>query len=176
MSKRNENAGGGFLGEGDKQRYREKPVPYISRLTETGVLTIGWDRLMRQPQNYREIPEKKVAVNNISHFSEQEIEQRVEFNWFRSNDEEAKALKLALIDAMEVRITREDPDARVESIDFTWDILSYSQREIRIQLDIDNAERIAEDFGEPDNLSVTFWGTEYFTSSQGQEVRYGEEV
>ena len=83
---------------------------------------------------------------------------------------------MALIDALEIRITREDPEANVEQIEFTWDILSYSQRYIQIQLDIENAERIAEDFGEPDNLSVTFWGTEYFKSSTGEEVKYGEEV
>ena len=43
-----------------------------------------------------------------------------------------EALRLALIDALEIRITREDPEANVEQIEFTWDILSYSQRYIKI--------------------------------------------
>ena len=63
---------------------------------------------------------------------------------------------------MEIRILREDPEAAVDPIKFTWDIVSYSQSSIKIQLDIKNAEQIADDLGEPDNLSVTFWGTEYF--------------
>ena len=63
---------------------------------------------------------------------------------------------------MEIRILREDPEAEVDPINFTWDIVSYSRSSIKIQLDIKNAEQIADDLGEPDNLSVTFWGTEYF--------------
>ena len=43
-------------------------------------------------------------------------------------------------------------------------------------MDIKNPESIADDLGEPDILSVTFWGTEFFTSSEGKEVRFGEEV
>ena len=57
----------------------EKPIPYISRLTETGVLTIGWDREMAPPQKYEIIPEEKVAVDDYSQFSEREIEERLDF-------------------------------------------------------------------------------------------------
>ena len=57
----------------------EKPIPYISRLTETGVLTIGWDREMDPPQKYEIIPEEKVAVEDYSRFSEREIEERLKF-------------------------------------------------------------------------------------------------
>ena len=92
---------------------------------------------MVPPQNYVDIPDSKVAVDDFSRFSEEEIDQRLEFRWFRvgddsNEDEEMEALRLALIDALEIRITREDPEANVEQIEFTWDILSYSQRYIKI--------------------------------------------
>lgn len=41
---------------------------------------------------------------------------------------------------------------------------------------INNAMDVGDYFGEPDNLSVTFWGTEYFKSSAGHEVMFGSEV
>ena len=47
---------------------------------------------------------------------------------------------------------------------------------MKLQLDIKNPESIADDLGEPDILSVTFWGTNYFKSSEGREVRFGAEV
>ena len=75
-----------------------------------------------------------------------------------------------------MRITREDPDAEVPPIEFTWDILGYNSRFLQIQLEIKNPESIGDDFGEPDNLSVTFWGTKYFKSQEGVEVGYGSEV
>ena len=97
---------------------------------------------MKTPLDYAVIPEKKVAVDDISLFDTEEKEQRLEFGWFKQEniDGELLALRLALIDAMEIRITREDPDAEVDPIKFTWDIVSYAQTSIKIQLDIENAE------------------------------------
>lgn len=69
----------------------------------------------------------------MSQFRGDDIEERLEFSWFRLEEAESvRAIRLALIDALEVRITREDPDAPVDPIDFTWDIVSYSQRQIVI--------------------------------------------
>ena len=72
------------------------------------------------------IPNTKIAVEDISRFSESDIDNRIEFGWFqRDGDGKMEALRLALIDAMEIRITREDPEAEVDPIMFTWDIVSY---------------------------------------------------
>lgn len=81
-----------------------------------------------------------------------------------------------MIDALEVRIERKDPDVDLDPISFTWDIVSYSDKFISLQLDIKNPEKLAENFGEPDVLSVTFWGTKYFKSSDGFEVKFGSSV
>ena len=47
-----------------------------------------------------------------------------------------------------MRILREDPE--IIPIDFSWDIMSYSDNQIELQLDIKNSEQIGENFGEPE--------------------------
>lgn len=34
-----------------------KPIPYVHDLTQTGVMTIGWDKLMVPPTNYTVLPQ-----------------------------------------------------------------------------------------------------------------------
>ena len=40
----------------------ERPIPYIKELRTDGLLTIGWDRNMIVPQNYKEIEPARIAV------------------------------------------------------------------------------------------------------------------
>lgn len=75
-----------------------------------------------------------------------------------------------------MRIRRADPDSDSGPIVFSWKVASYTQRFLQLQLDIKNPESIADDLGDPDILSVTFWGTNFFKSSEGKEVRFGAEV
>jgi hypothetical protein len=53
---------------------QKKPVPFIKSLSDSGLLTIGWDELMVPPFEYEKIPERKVAIRDWSAFSPQEIE------------------------------------------------------------------------------------------------------
>lgn len=73
---------------------------------------------------------------------------------------------MALIDALEVRILQDDIER--EPINFTWDIVNYEDESIDLQLNIRNPESIGDDFGEPDTLSITFWGTKFFKSTAGR--------
>jgi len=57
-------------------------------------------------------------------------------------------MRVALIDALEVRILKDDEER--DPINFSWDVVSYTETFIELQLDIRNPELIAEDFGEPD--------------------------
>lgn len=41
---------------------------------------------------------------------------------------ELEAIRLALIDALEVRIERKDPDVDLDPISFTWDIFDYNSQ------------------------------------------------
>lgn len=84
----------------------QRPEPYILRITETGLVTVGWDQRMLPPNDYKEIPEKKVAIDDISAFTQDEINDRISYGWFIYEDLIEAPLKLALIDSLEVRILR----------------------------------------------------------------------
>lgn len=44
----------------DNENLPSRPKPYIARITETGLITIAWDREMEMPPKYEDIPQKKV--------------------------------------------------------------------------------------------------------------------
>lgn len=48
----------------------ERPVPYIARLTDTGLLTIGWDRKMQYLEGFENLPRTKVAIEDYSLLSQ----------------------------------------------------------------------------------------------------------
>ena len=80
---------------------------------------------MRPPEGYEALLDLKVAIDDYSAFTADEVKERLEFAWFReegSND----AIRLALIDALEVRIRRADPDSDSEPIMFSWEVISYT--------------------------------------------------
>ena len=82
---------------------------------------------------------------------------------------------LALIDALEVRILRETDYWFDQEVRFTWFVSDYSAQFLDLQIDVRNPENIGET-GEPDIISVTFWGTRYFKDVKDYEVLYGTEL
>ena len=42
----------------------DQPIPYIKDLSPTGVLMIGWDRLMAAPEDYTEINPTQVGIRD----------------------------------------------------------------------------------------------------------------
>lgn len=58
---------------------------------------------MDPPVEYEVIPEAKVAVYDYKDLSSEDIQERVEFEWFK-NEGDLMATRLALIDALEVRL------------------------------------------------------------------------
>lgn len=54
------------LAETGSQYSPGQPVPYISSLTEFGVLTITWDKLMQDIHNITEVPPAKVMIRKDS--------------------------------------------------------------------------------------------------------------
>ena len=57
----------------------------------------------------------------------------------------------------------------------TWKMLDYSKENIWIQLYFAYPPRVSEHI-EFDTLEVYFWGTEYFRSWQGEDVRFGTKL
>ena len=52
----------------------DRPVPYIAKFSQTGVMTIGWDRTMRAYKEHEVIPETEIAVN-LNILSNEETEK-----------------------------------------------------------------------------------------------------
>jgi hypothetical protein len=57
-------------------------VPYIKSLSDTGLLTIGWDKIMAPPLGYAEIPKEQIAIIDWSAFSQQDVDQRLELGYY----------------------------------------------------------------------------------------------
>ena len=141
-------------------------------MSETGLLTIEWDRPMQPFERYWKIKEYKVAVKDWSDLPEDELEERISFQKFR--DPEGAIHIYSIIEALEIRTQQYDFDS--EPLNFTWEMVSFDTYEIEIQIDFENPEAITGDPENFDSLSITFWGTKYFTSTAGKEVRYGTKL
>lgn len=151
------------------------PVPYIESLSDYGLLRIGWDQPVRPLADFEKIfPDKKTAVRDWSAFDEEDVEARLELGYYKVWGE-PPAVQLALIDSLELRILPADVTLATDPIEFTWQLVSYDSRFIEIQLEISNPQSIGES-GEPDILSVTFWGKSYFSNQAGEDVLYGTEL
>ena len=186
----------------------ERPIPYIVDLSVQGMLLIGWDRKMRLPDNFVEIPLTKIAVEEAFNVEEyrffenrggkdaraptvlndgrrRELQGRdyyqnlelkpnqPEIVYFAETDKSFYE-KMKLIDALELLITPANSldESEMKKVEFTWEIKAFSQDYIWIQLEFVNPWDIAND-SQFDTLSVTFWGVEYFKSSQNKEVKFG---
>ena len=42
----------------------DQPIPYIKDLSPTGILIIGWDRLMTEPEDYAAINPTQVGIRD----------------------------------------------------------------------------------------------------------------
>lgn len=111
----------------------DRPIPFIRSLSDTGLLTIGWDRLMQQPPNYTGIPDEQIAISDWSAFSKEDVEQRLDFGVYSYPGEET-GYWFAIINALEVRIipSVDDIDTEPQPINFTWSMISFSGSQLQI--------------------------------------------
>ena len=58
-------------------------------------------------------------------------------------------------------------------IDFTWEIISFSEYEAEIQLYFDFPESVSSSSSDPDNVVITFWAGDLFQAENGKTVRPG---
>lgn len=61
--------------ETDKEYSPDQPVPYVESLTETGVLTILWDRAMYKISNVTQVPPTEVLIR------ENQARRNLEYYW-----------------------------------------------------------------------------------------------
>ena len=79
-----------------------------------------------------------------------------------------------VVDALELKMRpSEYSDPLV--LDLQWEMLDFNRDQIWIQLYFENPPRVSENILH-DTLEVYFWGTEYFRSWQGEDVRFGTKL
>ena len=80
---------------------------------------------------------------------------------------------MILLDALEIKI-EQDPDVEDrQGVDkFNWDVLNFDKDFIELQINFENPNEIGV-VSSKDYISITFWGVNLFTSSQGVEVEFG---
>ena len=81
----------------------EKPVPHIDSMSQTGILTVRWDRKMQKPDNITELAEAQIAVRQESRMLDGEPV------WF-VNRTDSSSERAELYNAIEVKISSNDPE------------------------------------------------------------------
>ena len=58
-------------------------------------------------------------------------------------------------------------------IDFSWEIISFTEDEAKVQLRFDIPESVSASSSDPDNVQITFWAGDLFKAQNGQTMRPG---
>ena len=94
------------------------------------------------------------------------------YDWFEKDEDYLEWL--LVVDALELKLAPgENSNSAV--LKLTWEMLNYSKETIWIQLYFEYPPRISENI-EFDTLEVYFWGTEFFRSWEGEDVRFGTKL
>jgi len=78
-------------------------------------------------------------------------------------------------DAIEVKMLPSDSveDEEAINIDFSWEIISFTEYEAKIQLRFDVPESVSASSSDPDNVQITFWAGDLFQTEDGGLRRPG---
>ena len=104
------------------------PVPYIQSLTERGLLRIGWDRPLLALEQWPSLPGWKVAVRDWQAMSQRVDDyelKEVEFDFYEIQGRKP-AEYVAIVDALDIRITPADSEVLDQPIEFAWKIIGFS--------------------------------------------------
>ena len=163
----------------------KQPIPRIKSLNPTGVLRIGWDRKMLEPEDYSEINPSKVGIRDsdaekfdrtpdppVKHSTPNDLSTESitpddrrrylerDYAWFEI--ERNRLEWMMVVDALELKMRPGDL-SDPQLLRLTWNMLDFNKDDIWIQLYFEYPPRISEHI-EFDSLEVYFWGTEYFKS------------
>jgi len=154
------------LGPGNSKQ----PIPYIRDLTSTGVLVIAWDRLMTQQNDFGVINPSRVAVHNKNStasdpygFEQGQNGRRLNVRFYDKLENTDKTPEWYLIlEALEIKV-RPGDFSHEQYLNLTWDMVSYGQDEIQIQLYFEYPGRVSE-WDVYDTVEVYFWEPDFFKS------------
>lgn len=64
-------------------------------------------------------------------------------------------------------------DVEPKDVAFTWEVVSFKENEVKIQLFFVTPEKLSADPLNTDNMLVTFWANDFFVSESGYEMLQG---
>ena len=122
---------------------RDQPIPYIKDLTSTGLLCIEWDRAMIRPEDPQRINPARVAISRDNTTDPyllerddvvEEDERRMLYHRFYGMYDNLEDVPewFLIIEALELKLRRGDPDTLYQSLNFTWELMSFDERQIYI--------------------------------------------
>lgn len=80
-----------------------------------------------------------------------------------------------IVEALELKVRPGDPDTEMKNLNFTWQLVSYDERQIYIQIDFEYPQKLSDRYIY-DTLEIYFWGTDFFKSGDGKTVRFGTKL
>lgn len=112
-----------------------QPIPFIKKFSDTGRLTIGWDRSMKKPDNLEELPESYIVVTDEKEADLIEKEGRYQVEnklrrlkktreWFETEKEYLEYL--LVMDALDIELIPGDEE-EPQHLKFRWDLLDYDK-------------------------------------------------
>ena len=84
---------------------------------------------------------------------------------------------MQIVNALEIQIASADSDEEeTNDIEYTYDLVSYSTDALMLQFNFANPAEVSSTLTDPKEISVTFWGTEFFKNTRDKEVPLGSSV
>ena len=148
----------------------ERPIPYVKGLNETGVLTIEWDREIREISDLEQIPPSRVMIRDTAE-TDENTGRRLEQFWL--GDYYGSIIdgyeKVEVKRAIEIIMQRQDEDDKI----LDWYVLESNAENFKVQIQFDQEDLISTT-PQVAYLKVTFWGVDFFQSAKnGEPVRLG---
>ena len=159
-----------IVDEADKDIFKStQPVPYMKSISETGLLTIEWDRKIRTVDEPDQIGSTQVLLRVDQ--SEKLRRRQLQDFWLQSGKlEELEQVKIK--QTLEISLIRDDE----EDIGLLWEIVASTNSQLQIQIHLDE-ELMVRNNERYQLIRVTIWGNEFFKDTQENEpVRLGTTV
>lgn len=147
------------------EKLNPAPAPEIESFSSDGVATIRFNTPMKVP-DLSEVLGSKVALRMTQAVSENEISTEK----YLTDDGIAE---FEIRNAIEVNMASSDATDEPIKIDFSWEIISFTEYEAQIQLNFDFPESVSSSSSDPDNVEITFWAGDLFQAENGKTVRPG---
>ena len=152
----------------------DAPIPTISYVSPSGLVTITWDREMQIPEELDPIALEKIGLRHYQ--SHTDFGKGVGRARHEETVADARALqsgeapqkdgkKIKIVDALEVSIAPRDGDYdKNEEVAFSWTVENFEPYSLQLQLHIEDPSSLSK-AGQTESLFVTFYDTSFFKAA-----------